>query len=86
VETRAGALGSGQVSISNGAIWKVTTTAQNQNGSLSIGTGGWRDSDRYRSFRNGCQWRWTSHQVGAGTLDLRGGGIGIEESTLRRGS
>lgn len=76
VETRAGALGSGTVSISNGSIWKVTTAAQTQLGLLDIGTGGatiQTDADLTASGVNGTG---LLTKTGTATLSLTGGGGG----------
>jgi autotransporter-associated beta strand protein len=76
VETQADGLGLGTVTLSNNALWKVTTVAQSHNGSLLIDTGGaiiQTDSDLTAGGLNGAA---LLTKTGAGKLTLLGGGSG----------
>jgi hypothetical protein len=76
VETQAGALGAGVVTISGGALWKVTTAAQNQNGSLSIGAGGATIQTDFDLSAGGMDGTGLLTKTGTAGLTLRGGGSG----------
>ena len=77
VETQAGALGSGLVTIGGGALWKVTLTAQTHNGSLSTDTGGATIQTDFDFTANGLDGTDLLTKTGPGTLLLRGGGSGV---------
>jgi hypothetical protein len=76
VETQAGALGAGVVTISGGALWKITTAAQNQNGSLSVGTGGATIQTDFELSAGGVDGTGLLTKTGTAGLTLRGGGSG----------
>jgi autotransporter-associated beta strand protein len=76
VETRAGALGSGVVTMSGGATWKVTTAAQNQNGPVSVGTGGATIQTDSDLSAGGIDGDGLLTKTGVAGLTLRGGGSG----------
>jgi hypothetical protein len=76
VETQAGALGSGSVMLSNGATWKVTTTAQTQNGGVGATTGGGTIQVDMDLTAGGLNGDGLLTKTGLGTLILGGGGNG----------
>ena len=76
IETRANGLGSGTVTISGGALWKVTTVAQTHAGAIAVETGGatiQTDTDLTASGIGGTA---LLTKTGPGALNLVGGSNG----------
>ena len=85
VETQAGALGAGPVAISGSALWRVTTTAQNHNGLLSIGTGGATVQTDADLTATGVDGAGLLTKTGTGSLIFRGGGSGTGGINVQAG-
>jgi autotransporter-associated beta strand protein len=76
LETRAGALGGGTVTISGGALWKVTTAAQTQAGAISVETGGATIQTDADLTASGISGTGALTKTGTAALNLVGGGNG----------
>ena len=76
IETRANGLGSGTVTISGGALWKVTTAAQTHAGGISVEAGGATIQTDTDLTAGGISGTALLTKTGPGALNLVGGGNG----------